>query len=282
MRFVGALIIAAGLCLWSSPVVLADSTTSANWSGYVAHGSGARFRTVSAQWRVPAASCNSGSTGYSSMWLGLGGFSKTSGALEQTGTETDCTRSGRAVYSAWFELVPSPPHAIDLGVRPGDLISAQVSATGHRVSFLLSDLGNHRTFRYSVRAAQVDTTSADWILEAPSECDGSGQCITLPLADFGQAGFSSARARTAGGHIGSLASRWWRVTKLTLVPQGSRFFAGTANAVAEAIPSSLVSGGSVFAVSYRQVSQPVGSAPGSVSSASTARLAAGHLIRTRR
>ncbi len=73
---------------------------------------------MSAQWRVPTGACSNGPT-YSSIWIGLGGYSRSSNALEQTGTELDCTREGRAVYSAWYELVPAAPRDVSLGVNAG-------------------------------------------------------------------------------------------------------------------------------------------------------------------
>ena len=38
-----------------------------------------------------------------------------------------------------------------------------------------------------------DTSSAEWIAEAPSQCDGSGSCQPLPLADFGTVQFTGPR-----------------------------------------------------------------------------------------
>src|SRR5690242_19740126 len=108
---------------------LADSQKSSNWSGYAAHGNGVRFRHISGEWRVPKVNCSSGVTTYSAMWLGLGGFSLTSNALEQTGTEADC--DGHAPhYAAWYELVPAPSHTLGLAVHPGDLMRAEVTVQG--------------------------------------------------------------------------------------------------------------------------------------------------------
>ena len=43
------------------------------------------------------------------IWVGLGGYSLTSGELEQIGTEADCDAHGRASYYVWYELVPADP-----------------------------------------------------------------------------------------------------------------------------------------------------------------------------
>ncbi len=135
---------------------------------------------------------------------------------------------------------------------PGDLIQAGVSVAGHRVTILLADLTDRRAFRQTFYAGQLDTTSADWIVEAPSACEDNGSCFTLPLADFGSATIGSARARTRSGRSGTVTGRWWGTTTITLPPHSSRTFAGTADSTgAAAIPSPLSAGGSVFSVSYQ-------------------------------
>lgn len=245
---------------WFAPVALANSTTSENWSGYAAHRDGVRFRTLSAEWLVPAPSCRSGSPGYSSMWVGLGGYRVSSTALEQAGVEVDCTASGSARYFGWYELVPAGPHTVSLDVHPGDLIRGVVGVRGHRVTILLQDVTSHRTFWKSFHPSEIDTTSADWILEAPSECTFSGRCLTLPLADFGRITVFDAHATTAGGHTATIGSGSWNNSEITLLPQGSRFLADTNSHLGEALPSPLTSGGSSFSVSYQAAS---GSAGGS-------------------
>jgi Peptidase A4 family len=249
--------LAAGL--WAAPSALADSTTSGNWAGYAAHRAGVHFRTVSGSWRVPEGSCAAGQPGYSSIWVGLGGYSETSNALEQTGTELDCTRTGRAVYSAWYEIVPAPAHTINLGVRGGDLMHAAVTVDGHRVTLALQDVSDHHSFRQTISAALVDTTSADWIVEAPSACPQSGGCFTLPLADFGAATISAARAGTLNGHSGGVTSRWWGTTEISLAPHAGHLFAGTADSIgARATPSALAARGSAFSVIFEASSSGSG------------------------
>src|SRR4051794_18012155 len=81
----------------------ADAQTSANWAGYAS--TGAQFSKVSGSWVQPTASCDSGG-GDAVFWVGIGGATGESSALEQTGTEVDCS-SGSPVYSAWYELVPA-------------------------------------------------------------------------------------------------------------------------------------------------------------------------------
>ena len=248
---------AALTALLTAPAASADRTNSSNWAGYAGHRSGVQFRSVSARWRIPAATCNAGSASYSSIWVGLGGYSHRSKALEQTGTELDCTRGGRAIYSAWYELVPAPSHDLDLRVEPGDAMRATVTARGHQVTLALQDLSSGRSFRRTFTVFRLDRASAEWILEAPSGCDGAGNCFALPLADFGAATFTAAHAVTHSGRAGTVTSPWWGTTAITLRSHGSRLFAGTADGgVALASPSALFSGGSRFRVVYHASRSP--------------------------
>lgn len=276
VRLLGA---ATGVCLCAAPVALAGTTSSGNWAGYAAHRSGVHFRSVSARWRVPTGSCGSGRPTYSSIWVGLGGYSRSSTALEQTGTELDCTRVGRAVYSAWYELVPAAAHDLHLAVHAGDMIRAAVTVGGHQVTFVLQDLSDHQGFQQAFSDAEVDTTAADWIVEAPSGCDGSDTCFTLPLADFGTATITSAHAVTRSGRGGAVTSHRWGTTKIILAPRATRFFAAIANSAgAEATPSALSAGGAVFSVAYH-ASSSGGGPPGPPSSFFSSRLHLVHPLR---
>jgi hypothetical protein len=231
-----------------APPALADSTTSSNWSGYAVHRSGVSFRKVAATWREPSAACRPGSPTYSAIWVGLGGFSLSSGALEQIGTEVDCNNSGSVVSSSWYELVPSPSIPVHLKPKPGDTMQASVSVTGHRVTLRLTDRTQHKSFAKTVSVSKVDVSSAEWIVEAPSQCTNV-DCRTLPLADLGSVPFSSASATTSAGRTGSISSRRWTATKITLTPGGRRFVSTSAPAAA-ATPSGLQKAGAAFSVAF--------------------------------
>src|SRR3954451_2790503 len=81
-----------------------STETSSNWAGYVT--TGGSFSNVTATWVQPTVTCTPGVVSYSSFWVGLGGYGDGSQALEQIGTDADCTGSGRPVHSAWWEIVP--------------------------------------------------------------------------------------------------------------------------------------------------------------------------------
>ncbi len=253
-----ALMTGAALAL-AAPAALASTTESSNWAGYSVHRSGVTFRQVTATWHQPIPVCSAGQPGYSAVWIGLGGYSETSNALEQVGTEADCTFSGRTSSSGWYELVPAPSRGIRLTVRPGDLISASVKVVGHTVTVRFDDLTAHRSFMKTVHDSIVDVSSADWIVEAPSDCTSATSCQTLPLADFGNATFEQTTAMSATGRKGSISERAWSATKINLVPGGRRFIAnGSGDVSGAASTSALTSAGTSFTVRYYNLPVPGG------------------------
>jgi hypothetical protein len=243
--------VAAVVALVAPAAALADSSLSTNWAGYAAYRAGVSFRAVSATWRQPAPHCNTPYPTYEASWVGIGGFNRNSTALEQVGTELDCSASGTVTSAAWFELVPNPSRRIRMAVRPGDAISAGVTVKRHHVTLKLTDLTRHRSFTKAVNVASVDVRSAEWIVEAPSECFNDNSCRTLPLTDFGTESFSGARATTTKGRSGSITSGLWGRSRIILAPTGRAFVAN--GSAGEAKPSSLSGGGSAFEVTYSRV-----------------------------
>jgi hypothetical protein len=250
IRYATGLAVAAALLL--APPALAGTTQSSNWAGYAIHKSGVTFRKVAGSWTQPSATCTPGKRTFSSVWVGLGGYSERSNALEQIGTETDCSASGRVVLSAWYELVPAPSRTIRMTVKPGDRLRASVDVTGDEVRLQLVDLTRHRSFTRTVGDSTLDLTSAEWIVEAPSECAGSYSCQTLPLADFGSATFSGARTVTTTGYASGIASRKWVTTRITLAGGGQHRFIGNQSGAAGAVatPSALLGDDNSFTVTY--------------------------------
>jgi len=249
-------ILAAGGA-WAASSADAALSVSSNWAGYAvapsARGASA-FSSVSGSWTVPAATCSAGGETYSAAWVGLGGFRKSSQTLEQIGTAADCARSGSAVYSAWYELVPAAPVTLNLKVHVGDEIAASVTVKGHGVTLRIRDLRTGATATQTRRVSKVDASSAEWIIEAPSVCVATNICRTLTLTDFGSIGFSGLSA-TAGGHIGSIEDPLWSVTELELreaqqLSRGPR--ASAASSSGTAVPSALSSAGSAFAVTWSE------------------------------
>ncbi|MFL5822899.1 MAG: G1 family glutamic endopeptidase [Solirubrobacteraceae bacterium] len=231
---------------------LAHVSESTNWAGYAVHRQGESFHQVVGVWREPTLTCRPGHQTFSSYWVGLGGFSSHSHALEQTGTEVDCMPGGHVRSFAWFELVPAPSVRIGLRVPPGDMIEGAVTVSGRSVGVSIRDLTRHTSFSKVLRARVLDISAAEWIVEAPSDCFSDGQCMTLPLANFGSIGFQGALARSSAGHIGSISDARWQATKIRLIPDTTAFVAGHGGLGmgGQAAPSSLHSRGSAFSVSY--------------------------------
>jgi Peptidase A4 family len=253
LGFAVVVIAAAALC--SAPAALARTTTSSNWAGYAVHHPGVTFRQVSGTWTQPSASCVAGQPSYSAVWVGIGGFKPTSDALEQIGTEVDCEATGNPVSSAWYELVPAPSKTISFVVQPGDVVHATVTVVGHQVILVLENRTRNRTFRKSVFASSIDVSSAEWIVEAPSECINQFACQALPLANFGSVAFDSAAATSTAGSTGSILDpRWWR-TQIRLTPGAQRFIVArqTSDSAGTATPSTLQANGTRFDVAYSTV-----------------------------
>ena len=252
--------LAAATAATASAATVGQSAVSANWAGYVAGGTD--FTSVSGSWVQPTAKCGSGQT-YSAFWVGLGGSGDQSSSLEQTGTQSDCNSDGSTNYYAWYELVPAAPVQMDLTIKPGDHISANVNVSGTSVTVSLKDETSGQSFNKTLQMDSPDTSSAEWIAEAPSACDGSGSCQPLPLSDFGSVQFTSATA-TANGHTGTISDSNWSAQPVSLGDSGaSDVSLSSGSGSAGASPSSLSSDGSSFSVAYQDGSGTTGAAGGS-------------------
>ena len=234
---------------------------SENWAGYAvtaAAGASTTFRAVSGTWVQPRATCSEAGATYSGFWVGLGGFVG-SKALEQIGTSSDCTDSAAATYSAWYELIPAPPVPIKLKVAAGDTISALVAVSGSNVTLRIRNVTRHGVFTKKLTSSALDLTSAEWVAEAPSSCDGFGRCRTLPLTNFGTITFSGAAAATSDGAGGTISNPAWATTALRLVsrspveidPSTGAVRIGSDDEAPGAVPSTLSADGTGFSVTFR-------------------------------
>jgi hypothetical protein len=243
----------AALCAVTPPTGASASTwatTSSNWAGYATSRPGTSFRHVSGTWVAPAAHCGSGGRRYSAVWLGLGGLHTTSRALEQVGTEADCA-GGKGYYSAWYEIVPAAPVKLGLTIRPGDTMSASVAVSGRSVKLFIADRTRDTSFSKQLDVAQVDVSSAEWIVEAPSACGDNGNCRALPLANFGTTTFGSVKATSATGHTGTISDPAWSAVAITLSTRAHGLRFTTDQGSGTAVPADLSPAGDAFAVTYQ-------------------------------
>ncbi len=201
--------------------VASAASVSANWAGYVAlpRTAGEPFKSVSGTWTEPSVTCTAAREAYSAVWVGLGGYREDSKALEQIGTEADCSRNGQPRYTTWYELIPAAPVTLSVKVAPGDEMVASVTVGGRDVTLRLRDLTSGARYSLTRPATTLDASSAEWILEAPSTCLTEGSCETLPLSDFDSVSFASATA-TLGTRTAGVASPYWSDVALEL-RQGS-------------------------------------------------------------
>jgi hypothetical protein len=128
-----------------------------------------------------------------------------------------------------------------------------------------------------------DTSSAEWIAEAPSSVSQDGSHQVLPLADFGKVTFTNASA-TSDGHSGTISDPNWSLQQVQLSsPGGSDGWAGggagipidSAGSVstqsgAGAETSSLTGDGSSFSVSWTSDGSAVSSGAGTGTASDTA------------
>ncbi|HEX4518775.1 MAG TPA: G1 family glutamic endopeptidase [Gaiellaceae bacterium] len=237
-----------------------DSSTSANWAGYVVTQPSTTYTSVTATWKEPKVACGSDNAGESSaFWVGLGGSSQTSQALEQVGTSADCdSTTGKPYYYAWYELVPANSVTTKLVVHPGDTITTSVNVLdGTTIELQVKNRTRHTSFTTKLPYATPDLTSAEWIAEAPSACD-SFRCRQIPLSNFGSVSFTKIAAigNAVGGTL--TANPGWTSTAISLVPDGNGRgylpgpdqFSSRATSTAGATPGAASADGRSFAVQY--------------------------------
>jgi hypothetical protein len=197
-----ALALAAVVSCWTAALAGAAvqpnpgglDSSSSNWAGYSVTGSGGH-RSIGATWVQPAAACSSTDT-WSSFWVGIDGDG--SPTVEQIGTTANC-RSGVATYSAWYELYPKQAVVLRLTIRAGDTIAASVTTgDGRTFSLTLTDQTTHKSKSVTRKARGARGTSAEAIVEAPS--NGGPP---LPLTSFGTIGFDDVWVD--GSALGTLA-----------------------------------------------------------------------------
>jgi peptidase A4-like protein len=206
------------------------------------------FTSVSGSWVQPAVSCTKSKATYAAFWVGLGGFSPTSQALEQIGTQATCTAAGEKKYSMWYELVPAASVPIRFKVFPGNALTASVKVNSTQVTLQIRNLTRKTNFTKTLFMAEPDLSSAEWIAEAPTGCNGS-RCVQLPLAKFSTLTFTKASATTSDGHTGTISDASWSPTTINL---GDIASGPSATATSGALPSPLSSDGASFAIAWQQ------------------------------
>jgi hypothetical protein len=92
---------------------------------------------------------------------------------------------------------------------------------GQSIVFSLKNITRHTRFSKVLTAKQeLDTGSAEWIAEAPSNCSSTGRCRPVPLTNFGTVTFSSIAA-IGNAHPGTLSDPAWTASAIELISHGS-------------------------------------------------------------
>jgi hypothetical protein len=233
---------------------------SSNWAGYAAIGTDetpVTFTDVTGTWVQPKVTCVAGRSDATAFWVGLGGDSEASQALEQLGTGAECDRgSSTPKYDAWWEIVPAASVPIHLKINPGDRVTAAVLVNGQTVTMSLKNVTRHTRYARTVTEKQpLDQSSAEWIAEAPSSCTSNGRCRAVPLTQFGTVTFTNAAA-IGNAHPGTISDPTWIATPIELISggDGGRFF-GRGDVLGPgvgAVPTDLSADGRSFSVAWQQ------------------------------
>jgi hypothetical protein len=220
-----------------------DDSTSSNWSGYAIqtnlnHPAKNVVTDVQGSWVVPAVTGSSGTTTYSSFWVGIDGYSDST--VEQIGTDSDII-NGVPTYYAWYEMYPAYPVNLGLTINPGDSITAEVNYASNSFILSITDTtpsGVTHTFSTSISSSSsIQRSSAEWIAEAP----WSGG--VLPLANFGTVTFTGCSA-TISGHTGFISDSNWKYDAITMASGAGK------HAITKAQPSPLDLATSGFSVRW--------------------------------
>ncbi len=274
----GTFLLALAVALAASPALhaapVAQTDISSNWAGYVVTGIGSTETTaspsmsytdVTGQWVQPKAKCTPGMATSVAIWVGLGGYSESSQALEQTGTSADCSTGGKPSYYIWYELVPADSVNLKVKIQPGDVIASSVVVNGTDILVQVNDRTRRVRFTKHLSMASPDLSSAEWITEAPSQCGSSSFCPQLSLTNFHSVTFT--RSFAVGNNLnGTISSPNWTSTELQLVPRSHRFYGDPNDPSslalgAGAMPSTLVPDGSGFSVAWAANPMAVAGSP---------------------
>jgi hypothetical protein len=206
----GALAAAGGPAFAAGPIADRYKTgrgtsVSTNWSGYAAYAT--TFSHVKGDWVVPTVDCSAArgqQATIAAAFVGIDGYF--SNTVEQSGTDTDCIGK-TPFYVAWYEFYPARAVFLDQNTYPvdaGDHMHAEVSVSGSTATITLQNLASAHPWTLSpppsLTSSSFDFSSAEWILEAP----------TNRLTDFSSIGFS---------HAAATRSRWSRRTAARRAPR---------------------------------------------------------------
>jgi hypothetical protein len=185
--------------MFHRPIVSVGANKSTNWSGYnqgTLEKGGTLFSSVDGTWTVPTATQHkAGEAEYSATWAGIGGGCVdanclvTDSTLIQAGTSQDVDASGKAHYSAWWEIIPEPSTPIaNFAVAAGNVIRVHIAETTPGIwSISVQNLTTGKTFNQTTPYSSTHAT-AEWIEETPVVIDSSGTITLGPMPRLSKVG----------------------------------------------------------------------------------------------
>lgn len=209
---------------------------SASWAGYAVTGSS--FTSVLGSWVVPAYHCLKTPNSTSTVFVGIDGYSDNT--IEAIGTTFNCVGT-HFQYYAVYTLGTTYAKITGFSVKPGDLISANVSYAGSEFTIEIYNITQGLFFSKSAAISGAERSSAEWIVQRAVN-------PTYALMDFGKvsSGFDYtnitdsdwATDSSVSGPISDFGSN---MVKINMVTGG----------VTYATPSALTTDGSSFIVNWK-------------------------------
>jgi hypothetical protein len=139
---------------------------SNNWSGYIV--TGGPFTAAAGTFNVPNVTAGTSDTD-TSQWVGIDGVDNSN--LIQAGVD-ESVQGGSVTDFAWWEILPAPATVIPtLVINPNDHVTVAIvrQADGNWL-IQIQDTTDHESWHTAV-AYSGPLSSAEWILEAPTNAD---------------------------------------------------------------------------------------------------------------
>ena len=170
----------------TAPSVSLTSDQSSNWSGYVA--GGGPYSVVKGSFTVPSPVAGVPIDDQVSEWVGVDGASDSDTSLIQAGVaeSPDPQSPGGVSIQPWWEILPAAETTIStVPVSAGDRVTVTIwhlSGTSWEIN--LTDDTNGQSYTTPPEQFNGAGASAEWIVEAPAQCESQDQCQLTALAPY--------------------------------------------------------------------------------------------------
>jgi hypothetical protein len=159
-----------------------------NWAGYVLQDTDG-VAAVSATWNVPTLNCQITPNGFSTVWVGVGGFGRDAiWPFPQAGTDSNCV-NGEQVNDYWCSHQTFKKYV----VAPGDMIKTKVFREHQTWFCSVIDVTSKRADEKMMSYKYSGTTrTSEWIVESTT-ITKFGKSKIGKLADFGRLTFANMK-----------------------------------------------------------------------------------------